>query len=336
MHRTEGNPGNISTISLEEIRAVASLLQALQGVDPPQVVVLSGAGTSVASGIPDFRSPGGMYDTLRPTLLTATSKDRAIMAQDPTHVVSRSLFMRNPLPYHEVRRPFIVGSATKHWKPTLCHAFYRLLHNYGHLRRLYTQNIDGLDFDVGLPRDKIICVHGSIREVICEACERDPYDSDFDAYVTDVRANIRDIYGKDGAAPKVSIPISCRLCGKQTVKPSTTLYGSSMPDEFLEAYESDFGVRSEIQLLLVIGSSLTVYPAAGIPESVPKNCQRVLLNREETGSFDFSSNRDLFLQGDCDEVILALIAELGWINELVEYSPQLCEKSRSRIAQNKH
>lgn len=60
-------------------------------------------------GIPDFRSPGGMYDSLRPELLTATAKQRTMMKMDPTSVVSWDLFQENQLPYLELRRPFILG-----------------------------------------------------------------------------------------------------------------------------------------------------------------------------------------------------------------------------------
>ena len=64
------------------------------------------AGTSVASGIPDFRSSGGIFDTLRPELIAASVEERRLMYADPTTVVSWSLFSQNQLPYLEVRRPF--------------------------------------------------------------------------------------------------------------------------------------------------------------------------------------------------------------------------------------
>ena len=75
-----------------------------------RVVVLTGAGVSCAAGIPDFRSPGGMYDTLRPELITATPQERAAMTRDPTCVVLKDMFLQNQFPYHEVRRPFILDT----------------------------------------------------------------------------------------------------------------------------------------------------------------------------------------------------------------------------------
>ena len=74
---------------------VAAVLRSIKG---RRVTCLTGAGTSVAAGIPDFRSPGGMYDTLRPELLTADDVERAMMNHDPTVVVSWELFQDNPLP----------------------------------------------------------------------------------------------------------------------------------------------------------------------------------------------------------------------------------------------
>ena len=88
-----------------------------------KVVVLTGAGVSCAAGIPDFRSPGGMYDTLRPELITASPQERAAMARDPTAVVLKDMFLQNQFPYHEVRRPFILGTQRQQWKATLFHRF---------------------------------------------------------------------------------------------------------------------------------------------------------------------------------------------------------------------
>jgi NAD-dependent SIR2 family protein deacetylase len=216
------------------------------------IIVLTGAGTSVASGIPDFRSPGGMYSTLRPDLLTATSDEQASMAEAPTDVVSWSLFQHNQLPYLEVRRPFILGTAKKTWQPTLAHAFFALLDKKGLLRRLYTQNIDGLDRMTPIRPERIVNVHGSLDRAECEFCGATV---DFGVFCEAVRRQIKDIYGADkDDAPTVSTPILCRVCGRPGVKPATVLYGRSLPDAFHHAVAADFPCRGGPDLMIIAGA----------------------------------------------------------------------------------
>ena len=87
---------------------VSSLAKFIVSPECRSIAILTGAGISVATGIPDFRSPGGMYDTLRPELITATAAQRRAMAADPTAVVLKDMFFANAFPYLEVRRPFIL------------------------------------------------------------------------------------------------------------------------------------------------------------------------------------------------------------------------------------
>jgi len=153
-----------------DLRGIASFILSSEC---RSISILTGAGVSCAAGIPDFRSPGGMYATLRPELITATEAQRAAMAADPVTVVERGMFLRNPFPYLEVRRPFILGTQERRWRATISHRFIELLHSKaGKLTRLYTQNIDGLDYQTGLPHDHIVPVHGSIGSVACEVCAR--------------------------------------------------------------------------------------------------------------------------------------------------------------------
>ena len=291
------------------VKKVASLIN--DGI-AKNIIILTGAGISVASGIPDFRSPGGMYDTLKPELLTASNSEKSAMASDPTTVVSWDLFKENQFPYLEVRRPFILGLANREWKPTLSHYFMSMLHEKKLLRRIYTQNIDGLDYQLdNIPDEKIIPVHGTLGRVECEFCKAE---MPFTKFQDKLENSIKDIYNLSNAkAPKNSSSILCDKCMKPGLKPATVLYGRSLPPVFFERIEDDVPVAD---LCIVIGTSLTVYPAASVPEEVLKSCKRCLINREMVGDFDTSSDRDFFLQGNSDEVILDLITELGWLEDL--------------------
>lgn len=287
-----------------------------------RIIFLTGAGVSVGAGIPDFRSPGGMYDTLRPELLTASDEDKAIMSGDPTWVVNRDLFERNAFPYLEVRRPFIIGTAVSTWKPTLTHMFMRCCHEKGLLRRVFTQNIDGLDFKTGIPSEYIVPVHGSIGLVSCELCGfEDPSNLTIQWFADEVKRNIKDIYKMDDAAPAESTPILCPKCNQPGLKPSTVMYGAPMPKAFHTAVTADTEPEN-VDLLVVMGTSLGVYPAASVPSLVPKSIPRVLINRDAVGFADprFRKESDVVLLGDCDHTVAQLIVKLGWEAEFDKYA----------------
>ncbi|KAL7511168.1 hypothetical protein ACHAXN_011891 [Cyclotella atomus] len=289
---------------MRSVTDLASLARFILSPDCQSIVILTGAGVSVASGIPDFRSPGGMYDTLRPELITATEQQRKLMTMDPTYVVEKNMFLQNSFPYLEVRRPFILGVRDRIWKPTIAHHFASLLHSKADkLTRVYTQNIDGLTNAVGLPDGKIVSVHGTIGKAGCESCGED---MDFDAFCSEVEVN-------------------CPSCGKATVKPKTVLFGSSLPAEFFDKASQDLPTTD---LLIVAGTSLVVSPANSLAYNVPTNTVRVIVNNEPAGEelgIDYSpdAKRDFFARGDCDEVFLDLIGELGWIADLKELEDNL-------------
>jgi len=269
-----------------------------------------------------------MYDTLRPELITANKYERALMEEDPTYVVSWEIFKRNPFPYLEVRRPFILNTRDHVWKSTIAHRFAELLHTKtSKLTRVYTQNIDGLDRQCeGVPSDKIISVHGTIAKASCEGCG---HECDYDSFCNSVQTKVKDIYKMDPKAPKESSLILCENCGKPLVKPSTVLYGRSLPPEFFEKVPGDL---ESLDLLIVAGTSLTVSPANQLVYSVSDETIRVVVDVNPVGAelgIEYGPNpkRDFFAQGNCDAVFLDLVTELGWLDDLKAMEDLLPEAS---------
>eukprot|EP00948_MAST-09A_sp_MAST-9A-sp1_P003728 g3728.t1 len=343
-----------------------------------RVAFLTGAGISVASGIPDFRSAGGLYDTLQPELLTASKQERLLMSIDPTNVVSWDIFENNPFPYLEVRRPFILGmNETSHsvWKPTLCHWFIKLLDNRKFLLKSFTQNIDGIDYQMGIDDTKIISVHGTLARASCEGCGTS---YPFKKFQEQVRKNIRNIYYEDynkktqpekkanatiseqststldgknhrsvsnntgsgsdndfmnffkiTPGPKVSKSIPCLNCSRPLVKPSTVLYGRNLPDNFIRIFDHEDPLLENIDILFIVGTSLTVSPACNLIEKVPKSCLRVLINDELVGTnLGFGdSDCDIWLKGKADKIALDIISNLGWMDDLLKYKDRIAKQS---------
>ena len=359
-----------SALSPATLGAIKRLASLIKDDRISNIGFLTGAGTSVASGIPDFRSAGGFYETLRPELITASEEDRVKMRVDPQWALNRDLFLKDPIPYHEIDRPFMKGTLEGKWLPTLTHWFYRLCQDNGKLGRLYTQNIDGLDDMVGLEPKKIVAVHGSMRRVQCEHCGAH---APFEPYYRKALAQTRDILGVDPDAPPVSTSVLCTGCGKPGLKPATVMFGAEMPMAFMGAMLNDFTRFGQMDAdgnlpppeggevdqepdaialedmtrtrfstfdcFIVIGTSLVVYPVASLPEAMPDGVPRVLINRELAGIFrtaDVMSEdaTDFFLQGDCDVVVLELVKELGWLGQLAAYRHSgVCESAQQLLAE---
>ena len=305
---------------------------------------------SVASGIPDFRSSNGLYATLDAEKLTATPEQIEEIMCDPSYSLDQHLFMENPLPCLEVNREFILGVRERRWKATLAHRFVECLRTKvknkegeGKLVRLYTQNIDGLEDQCeGLGHQRRIAVHGSMDEAECATCGAK---MDFDIFCNKIQYQIKDILGKDPLAPVQSTPIVCESCGADTVKPSIVLFRSRLPEVFFENVPNDV---KDIDLLLILGTSLAVAPANSLVTRIPRSSMRVLMNREPVGrnlGLDYESkDRDYFAQGNCEDSALDFMEKLGWMEDLKsllekgefpESSSKLLRERFERIEQQK-
>ncbi|KAK9704263.1 Sir2 family [Popillia japonica] len=270
------------------------------------IIVMAGAGISTTAGIPDFRSPvSGLYHNLQKYNLP-----------HPQAIFELSFFHENPRPFFELAKELYPGS----FKPTICHYFVKLLNDKGMLLRHYTQNIDTLERVAGVPDEKLVEAHGTFNKGHCLACRKS--------------------YTQDWMKDKIfadDIPPICDDC-PGVVKPDIVFFGENLPEKFHKSITTDF---SKCDLLIIMGSSLTVQPFASLIDRAPDGCPRLLINREKAGhqsglslfgyggglEFDRESNvRDVCWLGDCDEGCLALAEKLGWGDELKELRKQEHER----------
>ncbi|KAL3319613.1 NAD-dependent protein deacetylase sirtuin-2 [Cichlidogyrus casuarinus] len=237
-------------LSVFDLESVVQYIEPLIKKKNLNLITLAGAGISTSAGIPDFRSPKtGLYDNLEQYKLS-----------DPMDVFRLDFFRQDPKPFYEVSRK-LLGTKTP-IKPTVAHYFINLLHKKGILKRHYTQNIDGLEVEAGLPEDKIVEAHGHFRTGHCISCGTEyPYE-----FLKD------HILGEELLVP------TCNKDGcKKIVKPDIVFFGESLPDRFNECLKSDF---DGCNLLIIIGTSLAVSPFNMLPNLVSKSTPRLFINRE--------------------------------------------------------
>jgi NAD-dependent deacetylase sirtuin 2 len=161
------------------------------------------------------------------------------------------------------------------------------------------------------------------------ACELCGHEMDFDDFVTAVRSNIKDITGQDADAPPESTPIACRACGEPAVKPTIVLFRGSMPGEFHARAAEDL---PRADLLIVMGTSLTVAPANSLVYRVPPTALRVVMNDERVGrrlGIDYREGaaRDVWARGRTDATCLDLAERMGWLDDLAAIADELPDSS---------
>lgn len=228
-----------------------------------ELVVFTGAGISTESGIPDFRSPGGIWDRF----------DAEIMTYD--NFLSSEEGRRKYWEFH--RDSWTMFNKAE---PNRAHLALTRLEEHAKLTAIITQNIDGLHQRSGICPEKVLELHGTMWEVGCLDCgEIHPWEQ--------VLSRIED--GDE-------VPL-CHSC-EGLLKPGTVAFGEPLPEDvFARAYEA----ASSCDLFLAIGTSLTVYPAAILPEIAANTDARLaIINRDPT---PLDSRADLTIHGMAGAVL---------------------------------
>jgi len=249
----------------EQTEEVAQLI-----LSSKRVVVFSGAGLSTESGIPDFRSPGGVWDRYNP--------EDFYFQNFVASEASREKYWKMATEMYE---------PMKKAQPNLAHLAIAELEKLDKLDCVITQNIDGLHAKAGNSEEKILELHGTAMHVTCLDCGK-RYDRD------EIQERLR---------KEVKVPY-CDDC-KGPLKPATISFGQSMPEkETQEAYH-----RSSISdLFIVIGSSLVVQPAASMPLVAKRNgAKLVIINRDPTPYDDMA---DIVIHTQAGPTMANILEEL--------------------------
>lgn len=211
--------------------------------DARTIVPFTGAGISTECGIPDFRSPGGLWTRNRPIPF-----DEFVASQDARD--------------ESWRRRFAMEPSFAAAKPGRGHLALAALYKAGKIPAVITQNIDNLHQSSGIAPDHVVELHGNTTYARCIGC-RKRYEI----------AWVRNLFEQDETAP------SCEACG-DAVKSATISFGQAMPeDEMRRATE----LTQNCDLFIAIGSSLVVWPAAGFPLLARNcGAKLVIINNEPT------------------------------------------------------
>lgn len=225
-------------------------------------VAFTGAGLSTECGIPDFRSPGGLWSQNKPI---AFGEFRA-------HKAARN---------EAWRRKFVMDASFAQAQPGRGHRALANLVAEGRLAGIITQNIDGLHQASGVPDDRLVELHGNGTYATCLDCGR--------------RYELAWVKERFDAAGGVAP--DCEACGGP-IKSATISFGQAMPEQEMARAAA---LTDACDLFIVLGSSLVVYPAAGLPLMARRNgAQLVIINRQPT---DFDEMAALVARSDIGDVL---------------------------------
>ncbi len=231
------------------------------------IVFFTGAGISTESGIPDFRSPTGLWQKLKPIMF------QDFLASEETRIEAW-------------RRKFEIDDTIAKARPNRGHEVIAAMVAMGRVGHVITQNIDNLHQESGIPEDKIIELHGNGTYAKCLSCE--------------TRYELENVKARFLASAG-SIAPRCDSCDG-IIKSATISFGQSMPENEMRRAEV---ATLSCDLFIAVGSSLQVYPAAGFPLIAKKNGARlVILNREAT---DLDPVADLVVHNEIGPCLAALL-----------------------------
>lgn len=304
-------PDNMPPIP--SIRRVADAI-----ANASSIVVLVGAGVSVSSGIPDFRSEGGLYDLV--------SREPDFDLGDAQVVFDLKEFYSNPETFFRIAKHLMPSASTL---PSRTHNFIATLQAQQKLRRVYSQNIDGLEQKAGIAQENLVLCHGSFLSATCThvscktsvpaSCIENDVQKGTIPYCDQCvqrqqsqsrkrkRRRVQKSTGNGRRDDWVSDSDNDTDSDNDQVgimKPDIVFFGESLPSRVKHCLELDV---PQADLVLVFGSSLKVKPVSLIPAMFHPSVPQFLINRESV-----SRPFHIELIGDCDSISDTLSRYLNW------------------------
>jgi len=247
-----------------------------------KVAFLTGAGISVAAGIPDFRTPKtGLYAQLKEFGLP-----------HPEEIFSLEFLLHNPEPFYAVAHRYLQYEV----QPVLAHRFIKQFADQQTLFMDYTQNIDGLELDAGIPAELLVQAHGHMRSAHCsdQKCRAEADMKEYTQHIQDEKV------------------LYCTKCSSGIVKPDIVFFGEKLPRSFHKQLNN----IHKADLVFIMGTSLKVKPFSTLLTTLPQSTPLVVLNyHHPAGVNELSREKLLFLEGDIETNTAALMKECGWMLE---------------------
>ncbi|MFA6675544.1 MAG: NAD-dependent protein deacylase [Bacilli bacterium] len=237
--------------------------QILKGMieEGQQIVVFTGAGISVGSGIPDFRSADGLYN------------QKTKLSISPEEIISHHFFESHTSDFYEFYKSKMLYPQAQ---PNLAHKYFANLEKQGKNVIIITQNIDGLHQEAG--SSLVYELHGNVHRNYCEKCGRS--------------------FGMNYILNHQGVP-TCDVCGG-VIKPDVVLYEEPLNEDTIMRAISAI---MTCDVLIVVGTSLTVYPAAGFLRYF-KGKYLIVINKSETS---YDNMCDLVINENIEDVVKKIV-----------------------------
>ncbi|WVQ79889.1 hypothetical protein IAT38_001989 [Cryptococcus sp. DSM 104549] len=287
------------------------------------IIVLSGAGISTSCGIPDFRSSTGLYAQLQ--------EEKRYELDDPQQMFDIRYFRERP----EVFYSFAKQIYPSNFVPSPCHRWIKMLEDRGVLLRNYTQNIDTLESLAGV--NKVLQCHGSFKTASCLRCKTRVPGRTIEPFIMAqqipycgpcrekcaaerearraYRAKMKKAKGKgkgkangwDDEDDDEEDESDDEWGGGEPgiIKPDITFFGQALDSEFDECLFKD---REDVDLLVIIGTSLKVAPVSEVLTHIPHSVPQIFINLTPVHHV----KPDICLLGDADSIVTYLSSKLGW------------------------